>query len=81
VPSAMGQLVNRLGHALPPAVNGRLQNVEYMQQVVADAISFLRHRRHASPVSQGQPSPDAPGSTNAGDGIGIHSHPLTFCSE
>ena len=78
MPSTIGQFVNRLGHALAPAVNGRLQNVEYMQQVVADAMSFLRHRRHASPVSQGQPGPEAPGSTNAGGGIGIHSHPLTL---
>ena len=78
MPSTIGQLVNRLGHALLPSVNGGLQTVEYMQHVVADAISFLRHRRHASPVSQGQPDPEAPGSTDAGCGIGIHSRPSTL---
>lgn len=54
MPRTFRQLMHGLGGALPPSVNRGLQTVEDMQQIVANAISSLRHRRRASLVNRAQ---------------------------
>ena len=77
MPRTFGQLMQRLGGALPPSVNRGLQTVDDMQHIVANAISSLRHRRHASPVNQGQPGLQAQVRPAQAAEVRYYSHPST----